>query len=64
MVKSVVNIHLMTLHSSQQSHNWTNKQLRVLAKRVALSLGSMNQKSREVVTEAFEKVDFYDNDLV
>ena len=36
----------------------------MLAKRSALALGSMNPKSREIVMETFEKVDFYDNDLV
>ena len=64
VVKSVVNIKVMTLYSPQLSQKWTDRQLRVLAKRSALSLGSMSSKSRLVVMEAFEKVDFYDNDLV
>ena len=64
VVKSVVNIKVMTLYSPQLSQKWTDRQLRVLAKRSALALGSMSPKSRQVVMEAFEKVDFYDNDLV
>ena len=64
VVKSVVNVKMMTLHSPQLSQKWAERQLRVLAKRSALSIGSMSPKSRQVVMEAFEKVDFYDNALV
>ncbi len=64
VVKSVVNLRLMTMNAPELSYNFTEKQLRVLAKRTALALGSMNQRSREIVTETFAKVDFYDNDLV
>jgi len=63
-VKAVVNVSLMTMHEPQLGQNFCERQLRVLAKRTALALGSMKPRSREVVTEAFAKVDFYDNDLV
>ena len=54
----------MTLHDPELYRSFLERQLRVLAKRTALSLGSMKQRSRESITEAFAKVDFYDNDLV
>ena len=63
-VKIIVNVRLMMLHSPQVSYNFTEKQLRVLAKRTALAMGSMSQRSRQEVTDSFAKVDFYDNDLV
>lgn len=62
VVKAVVNICLMTLH--EPNHSFSEKQLRVLAKRSALALGSMSHRSREIIMETFAKVDFYDNDLV
>ena len=64
VVKAVVNTRMMTLHLPQMSYGFTERQLRVLAKRTALALGSMSQRSREIVMESFSKVDFYDNDLV
>ena len=64
VVKIIVNVRLMMLHSPQVSYNFTEKQLRVLAKRTALAMGSMSQRSRQEVTDSFAKVDFYDNDLV
>jgi hypothetical protein len=40
-----------------------DKELRMLAKRSALMLGAMNHKSRKIVVEEFEKIDFYDADF-
>ena len=39
VVKTVVNVRLMTMYSPQLSSSFTEKQLRVLAKRTALALG-------------------------
>ena len=39
------------------------KELRLLAKRSALMLGTMNKKSQTIVVEHFEKIDFYDVDF-
>ena len=39
VVKTVVNVQLMTMYSPQLSKSFTDKQLRVLAKRTALALG-------------------------
>ena len=36
----------------------------MLAKRCALAMGAMSQRSRETVLLSFGKIDFYDNDLV
>ena len=51
VVKAVVNLKLMTLHAPQLSYKFSERQLRVLAKRSALAMGSMNPKSREIVME-------------
>jgi hypothetical protein len=40
-----------------------DKELRLAAKRSALMLGAMNPKSRKIVVEEFEKIDFYDADF-
>ena len=40
-----------------------DKELRLIAKRSALMLGAMNPKSRKIVVEEFEKIDFYDPDF-
>lgn len=49
VVKAIVNISLMTLHDHQHAHPFLEKQLRVLAKRTALALGSMKPRTREIV---------------
>ena len=54
----------MTTHDPKLSYNFTEKQLRLLAKRSALMMGAMSHRSREIIMETFAKVDFYDNDLV
>ena len=51
VVKSIVNVRMMMLYSPELSASFTDRQLRVLAKRVALSLGTMSPKSREIVAE-------------
>jgi hypothetical protein len=40
-----------------------DKELRIAAKSSALMLGAMNHKSRKIVVEEFEKIDFYDADF-
>jgi len=40
-----------------------DKELRHLAKRSALMLAAMNKKSRDIVVDHFELIDFYDADF-
>ena len=40
-----------------------DKELRHLAKRSALMLAAMNKKSRDIVVDHFEMIDFYDADF-
>ena len=63
VVKALVLLKLQC-QRYEQGQKFCDKQLRVLAKRSALMMGNMNQKSRESIVDSFSKIDFYDNDLV
>jgi hypothetical protein len=41
-----------------------DKELRVLTKRAALVLPSMTPRSRLIVVNCFEKIDYYDADFI
>ena len=64
VTKAVVMLSLQTGQINDQAGKFCEKQLRVLAKRCALAMGAMSQRSRETVLLSFGKIDFYDNDLV
>ena len=63
VVRSVANLKMSTA-SNADAQSFCDKQLRILAKRCALSFGRMPRRSREKVAEYYSRVDFYDNDLV
>ena len=47
----------------KQETSFIDGELRTLAKRAALAMGSMTDKGREFVRDQFAAVDFYDKDL-
>jgi hypothetical protein len=49
--------------SDDKTKTFCKKQLKILAKRSALKMPKMSQKSREVVREAYSVIDLYDPDL-
>ena len=53
-----------SLHSPPEETKFIDKELRILAKRCALNMGKMQNRTKEIVRDSFAKVDFYDKDLV
>jgi glutathione synthase/RimK-type ligase-like ATP-grasp enzyme len=47
----------------KQEAAFVDNELRTLAKRSALAMGSMTDKGREFVRDQFAAIDFYDKDL-
>ena len=52
------------LQNNEEAKKYLDKELRILAKQTALRLNSMSNRSRDIVFESFQKIDFYDVDLV